>query len=118
MLQEGVIQALYLRNAASKIPLLAAVGPLQFEVVQYRLETEYGAESRLELAPFAVVRWLPEGITEEEIDALSLPTGSRIAYDMGNNPVVLFANQWAADYFPQTNSNVTLSAQPIQTKRE
>ena len=28
-----------------KCPLLAAVGPLQFEVVQYRLESEYGAES-------------------------------------------------------------------------
>jgi len=118
LLQEGVIQALYLRNAASKIPLLAAVGPLQFEVVQYRLESEYGAESRLESAPFSVVRWLPEGITEEELDALSLPTGSRLAYDIGNNPVILFANEWAADYFPQTNPGVPLSSLPVQTKRE
>ncbi len=118
LLQEGVIQALYLRNAASKIPLLAAVGPLQFEVVQYRLETEYGAESRLESAPFSVVRWLPPGIAEDALDTLSLPTGSRIAYDMGRNPVMLFTNEWAADYFPQTNPNVSLSAQPVQTKRE
>ena len=118
LLQEGVIQALYLRNAASKIPLLAAVGPLQFEVVQYRLETEYGAESRLEAAPFTVVRWLPPGMTEDELDALSLPTGSRIAYDLGNNPVILFQNEWAADYFPQTNANVPLSALPVQTERD
>jgi peptide chain release factor 3 len=118
LLQEGVIQALYLRNSASKIPLLAAVGPLQFEVAKYRLETEYGAESRLESAPFAVVRWLPPEIREEALDVLSLPTGSRIAYDLGNNPVILFQNEWAADYFPQTNSNVELSALPVQTKRE
>ena len=118
LLQEGVIQALYLRHTASKIPLLAAVGPLQFEVVQYRLESEYGAASRLESAPFAVVRWLPLGLTEEELDALSLPTGSRLAYDMGRNPVILFANAWAADYFPQTNPKVSLSALPVQTKRE
>lgn len=117
LLQEGVIQALYVRNTASKIPLLAAVGPLQFEVVKYRLETEYGAESRLESAPFAVVRWLPPTITEEELDALSLPTGSRIAYDLGNNPVILFQNEWAADYFPQTNTGVPLSALPVQTVR-
>jgi len=40
-MQEGVIQALYLRNSSIKTPLLAAVGPLQFEVVQFRLESEY-----------------------------------------------------------------------------
>src|SRR5689334_14233862 len=57
LLQEGVIQALYLRDSAAKTPLLAAVGPLQFEVVQFRLQSEYGAESRLESAPWAVVRW-------------------------------------------------------------
>src|SRR2546422_4193610 len=48
LLQEGVIQVLGLRDAATKVPLLAAVGPLQFEVVQFRLESEYGAASRLE----------------------------------------------------------------------
>ena len=47
-----------------KAPLLAAVGPLQFEVVQYRLESEYGAASRLEAAPWTVVRWLAAGLTE------------------------------------------------------
>ncbi len=118
LLQEGVIQALYLRNTASKIPLLAAVGPLQFEVVQYRLESEYGAQSRLEPAPFTVVRWLPPGIAEDALDALSLPTGSRLAYDVGRNPVILFANDWAADYFPQTNPKTPLSALPIQTVHE
>ena len=49
LLQEGVIQIFHLRNAGQRVPLLAAVGPLQFEVVQYRLESEYGAPSRLEI---------------------------------------------------------------------
>jgi peptide chain release factor 3 len=110
LLQEGVIQALELRNAAVKIPLLGAVGPLQFEVVQYRLESEYGAISRLEAAPWTVVRWLPPEIKEEELDALSLPTGSRIAYDIGRRPVVLFTNDWSANYFAQTNPKVELRA--------
>ena len=34
--------------------LLAAVGPLQFEVVQFRLESEYGAASRLDPSPWSV----------------------------------------------------------------
>ncbi len=118
LLQEGVIQALYLRNSSVKTPLLAAVGPLQFEVVQFRLESEYGAESRLEAAPWNVVRWLPTDITEDDLDALSLPTGARLAYDIGKNPVLLFANEWSANYFGETNKNCPLSALPVQTARE
>ena len=118
LLQEGVIQALYLRNSSIKTPLLAAVGPLQFEVVQFRLESEYGAESRLEAAPWHVVRWLPITIKEEELDGLSLPTGARIAYDIGKNPVILFQNEWSANYFGETNKGFPLSALPIQTARE
>jgi peptide chain release factor 3 len=109
LLQEGVIQALYLRNALVKTPLLAAVGPLQFEVVQFRLESEYGAESRLEAAPWMVMRWMPEGLAEADLDAISLPTGAKFAYDMANNAVALFSNEWAANYFAQTNPRIPLS---------
>ena len=113
LLQEGVIQVLDLRDATVKVPLLAAVGPLQFEVVQYRLESEYGAPSRLESASWQVMRWLPAQFTEADLDALSLPTGARMAYDMGRNPVILFANEWSANYFAQTNPKAPLSNLPI-----
>jgi peptide chain release factor 3 len=116
LLQEGVIQVLHLRDSATKIPLLAAVGPLQFEVVQFRLESEYGAESRLESAPWTVVRWLPPGFQETDLDALSLPTGARVAFDMGQNPVVLFQNDWSANYFSETNRNVPLTSLPVESK--
>ena len=96
------------RYGAEKVALLAAVGPLQFEVVQYRLESEYGAPSRLEAAPWTVVRWLPPQMTEENLEALSLPSGSRIAYDAAQQAVVLFPNEWSANYFAQTNPNILL----------
>ena len=112
LLQEGVIQVLHLANTASKVPLLAAVGPLQFEVTQYRLQSEYGAESRLEQAPWTVVRWLPIEMKEPELDALSLPTGARLAFDHDQHPVLLFSNDWSANYFIQTNKGVPLSMLP------
>ena len=112
LLQEGVIQILHLKDSATKVPLLAAVGPLQFEVVQFRLESEYGAESRLEAAPWTVVRWLPAHLREEDLDSLQLPTGSKLAYDTDQNPVVLFANDWSANYFNQTNAKVPLTNLP------
>jgi peptide chain release factor 3 len=114
LLQEGVIQVLHLKDTASKVPLLAAVGPLQFEVTQYRLESEYGAESRLEQAPWNVVRWLPPALKPDDLDALSLPTGARLAYDNDQHPVVLFSNDWSANYFTQTNKGVELSTLPVQ----
>ncbi len=112
LLQEGVIQILQLRDAIVKVPLLAAVGPLQFEVVQFRLESEYGAESRLETAPWTVVRWLPLDFKEEAIAALNLPTGSRVAYDSAEHAVLLFPSEWAMNYFAQTNASIPLSAWP------
>src|SRR3954469_17838495 len=54
LLQEGVVQSFMLKDATQRVPLLGAVGPLQFEVVQYRMQTEYGAESRLESSPWKV----------------------------------------------------------------
>jgi peptide chain release factor 3 len=113
LLQEGVIQILHLRQAPTKVPLLAAVGPLQFEVVQYRLESEYGAASRLEPAPWNVVRWLPPELKEPDLESLSLPTGARLAYDMERNPVALFPNEWSAGYFGETNPKVALSSLPV-----
>ncbi len=109
LLLEGVAQAFHLKDTASRVPLLAAVGPLQFEVLQYRLETEYGAETRRESAPFTAVRWLPTGMTAEALDALPLPTGGRIAFDQDQNPVVLFPSDWSVGYFAQNNPSVPLA---------
>src|SRR5439155_6174861 len=58
LLQEGVVQSFFLKDSTQRGALLGAVGPLQFEVVQYRLKSEYGAESRLELRPWKVLRWI------------------------------------------------------------
>jgi peptide chain release factor 3 len=109
LLQEGVIQILHLKDAAIKVPLLAAVGPLQFEVVQFRLLSEYGAESRLEAAPWTVMRWLPRTMTDEQFEHLQLPSGSRLAMDSDDNTVILFANDWSAAYFQQTNPKIEIA---------
>lgn len=117
LLQEGVVQVLHLRDSAAKVPLLAAVGPLQFEVVQYRLETEYGAASRREDAPWNVIRWLPLQITTEDLDALMLPSGARICHDSDNHPAVLFSTEWSSNYFVETNPKVPLSSLPPGNER-
>ncbi|MGA3170841.1 MAG: peptide chain release factor 3 [Chthoniobacteraceae bacterium] len=108
LLQEGVIQVFHLRNAGQRVPLLAAVGPLQFEVVQYRLESEYGAASRLEPAQWEMLKWVRHGMTPAELDALKLPTGCRVAEDSALQPVILFPTAWTLDYFRKQNPEVEL----------
>ena len=112
LLQEGVVQSFLLKDSAQRAPLLGAVGPLQFEVVQYRLKTEYGADSRLEAAPWKVLRWMAvDG--ETTVDEAALPTGARLASDAAGQPVVLFPDEWSCDFFAGRNPKVRLSALPI-----
>ncbi len=116
LLQEGVIQVLQLRDSAARVPLLAAVGQLQFEVVQYRLETEYNAESRLEAAPWDSIRWLPPEFKEADVPSIQLPTGCRIAWDVDDQAVVLFPTEWTINYFTETNKGVRLSELPKESE--
>lgn len=109
LLQEGVVQVFELRDSVQKVPLLAAVGPLQFEVVQYRLQTEYNAESQLESASWEAFKWLPP---ETDVKALKLPTGCRVAWDSAGLPGVLFPSAWTQRYFGEQNPGVVLRELP------
>lgn len=108
LLQEGVVQSLSLPNTTRRVPFLGAVGPLQFEVVQYRLQTEYGADSRLEHGPWRLLRWVTAGAVGE----VTLPTGSRLASDADGQPVVLFTEEWSCNFYTERNPGVHLSALP------
>ncbi|MEA3209982.1 MAG: peptide chain release factor 3 [Chthoniobacter sp.] len=111
LLQEGVVQVFELRDAAQKLPLLAAVGPLQFEVVQFRLESEYGAKSQLENASWEAFRWLKP---DTDTKALKFPTGCRLAFDSVGDPGVLFPSAWTQRYFGEQNPGVALLDLPAE----
>ena len=117
LLQEGVVQSFLIKDTAQRVPLLGAVGPLQFEVVQFRMQTEYGAESRLDPAPWKVLRW----VTTENgapLDETLLPTGAKLATDVKGNTVILFTETWACDFFVQRNPKVHLTALPPDARLE
>ncbi|MEX0653939.1 MAG: GTP-binding protein, partial [Phycisphaeraceae bacterium] len=108
LLQEGVVQNFELPQRRQKVVLLAAVGPLQFEIVKYRLESEYGAESRIEPAPWSMVRWFAAPMNAEAVAQLYLPGDVEPAVDGRGEPVLLFADQWQERYFQERNPDVTL----------
>ena len=57
LVEEGAVQAVELIQPRRE-PCLAAVGRLQFEVLQHRLRQEYNVETALSIETFAVSAWL------------------------------------------------------------
>ncbi|HEY0009317.1 MAG TPA: EF-Tu/IF-2/RF-3 family GTPase, partial [Tepidisphaeraceae bacterium] len=114
LLQEGVIQSFQIKDSLQRVPLLGAVGPLQFEVVQYRLQTEYGAESRLEKAFWDIMRWLPPEYTPADLDKIALPSGAKLATDAAGRWVVLIPTEWALQYLQKQNPDLKLFDTPVE----
>ncbi len=112
LLQEGVVQELITGQSLHNTRLLAAVGPLQFEVVQYRLETEYGAETRAEPAPWKILRWIAPSVEESLVQSALVPTGCMMARTGEGFRVVLFPSDWAAKYFIEKNPKIEISDLP------
>ena len=54
--EEGAIQVLRDEDLGDQAPVLAAVGPLQFEVASYRLENEFGAATELTATKYSIAR--------------------------------------------------------------
>lgn len=106
--EEGGIQLLYPLEAGSREPILAAVGALQFDVVRYRLENEYGVETILEPLGYDLVRWVTGD--PEEIREMGGRRGRSRAEDRDGNVVMLFRNQWDLDFAVQDHPDVDFSA--------
>ena len=98
LLAEGAVQALRQRNDDGGGPLiLAAVGQLQFEVVQARLQNEYKVESTLEPIGYTLARWADGGWDAvDKADADGKLFGIMIVQDRWERPVLLFRNDWKA----------------------
>jgi peptide chain release factor 3 len=114
LLQEGVVQAFNARNAPPGATLLAAVGPLQFEVVQWRLQAEYGAESRLTPTPWTLLRWIEPHPLLNDTSRLIVASGVSFGTDKFDQPIALFPNDWTMRYFTEKNPELKLHTLPLE----
>ena len=85
MAQEGTVQIL--RSLNDLEWLVAAVGRLQFDVLQYRLRHEYRVETVLDTLPFTCSAWL-----EGDPETFKRPSASMIVKDQRGRVVVLFGD--------------------------
>ncbi len=88
--EEGTLQ-LFTQPGREKDPILGVVGRLQFDVLIYRLEHEYGATSQLEMLPYTCARWVQGPANLAEMSARRIPLA---VHDQDEKMVALFRDEW------------------------
>lgn len=88
---EGLAQLFILQPGNKKI--IGTVGELQFDVIKFRLEQEYGAKCDFRPLPFARACWLTSK-NKKQLNELIKRKSGAIAYDKNNTPVFLAENDW------------------------
>ncbi len=112
LLAEDIVQFFHLADEYSVVPLLGAVGSLQFDVLQYRMKSEYGVETRLDIKPWTVLRWVDPSVSEETVKKI-ISYDSVCGKDDCGRLVILFNNDWSLQYFTRKNSDIVLHSSPV-----
>ncbi|PNH02271.1 Peptide chain release factor 3 [Tetrabaena socialis] len=93
LLGEGAVQVLYSTDEYITDPVLAAVGQLQFEVVQYRMKSEYAVDTTLEPLSYNTARWVSGGW--DRLEGVGRLFNTTVMKDVYGRPVLLFRNDFA-----------------------
>ena len=103
--EEGVVQVFWPKGGAP-LPILGAVGKLQFEVLAHRLKEEYACPVILESRGFQMARWLRGGWPD--------PTRfwGELVEDSEGNPAILFENDWQRRTTAEKNPGIEFLEHP------
>ena len=104
--QEGAIQIFHEPFTGVEEVIVGVVGVLQFEVLEYRLKTEYGVDVRRRAMPYELVRWVEnENI---KISDLNLTSDTKWVQDFKGNNLLLFTSEWCINWALQKNEGLVL----------
>ena len=98
---EGLVDLFLDVRAHRRDPILGVVGKLQFEVIQYRLKSEYGVDTLLEGLSFDLIRYIdadPKVLAEVYWGSNARPVQTR-----RGNTAVLVAGTWPLKYLEDKN---------------
>ena len=101
--EEGTAQLFFDPLFGKQDPIIGVVGELQFDVLLYRLNDEYGLDVKLDRQPFSVARWPVDKDSQKAVKELS---GGRLYMDNAEAPVVLLAQEWDLNWLIKENPEV------------
>ena len=88
---EGLAQ-LFIVQAGNK-KIIGTVGELQYDVIKFRLEHEYGAKCSFAGLPFTKACWITT-TDKKELERFLLRKSGAVATDKDDNPVYLVEGEW------------------------
>ncbi len=97
LVDEGAIQLIKGYEREGDL-IFAAVGKLQFEVMQYRLKDEYGVETILTHLPYQCSAWILG-----DMKTFAKSSTSLLAQDRKGHPMILFTDIWDKQYCIRQN---------------
>ena len=104
--QEGAIQIFHEPLTGVEEVIVGVVGVLQFEVLEYRLKTEYGVDIRRRPLPYEHIRWIDSEVTD--IHSLNLTSDTKWVQDFPGNNLLLFTSEWCINWALQKNPGLKL----------
>ena len=106
--QEGVVQVLRSDLRGDQNPVLAAVGPMQFEVVEDRMTNEFNAPIRFSRLDYQVAR------RTDAVGAAALAglRGVEVLQRSDGTHLALFVDQWRAKKTASDHPDIMLEALP------
>lgn len=101
---EGVVQILRNDLRGDAAPVMAAVGPMQFEVMQARMLNEYNVETVTEPIPYSVAR----KTDAESAEDLGRQRGVEIFNRGDGELIALFGDKWRLQFIQKEHPEFTL----------
>ncbi|MFW9145205.1 peptide chain release factor 3 [Corynebacterium striatum] len=101
---EGVVQILRNETRGDAAPVMAAVGPMQFEVMQARMEVEYNVETVTEPIPYSVAR----RTDAESAPELGRQRGVEIFTRTDGALIALFGDKWKLAFVEKEHPELTI----------
>ena len=102
--QEGVVQVLRSDRRGDQAPVLAAVGPLQFEVASHRMAAEFNAPIALEPLPYTIAR----AVDPEDAPFVDKQVSMETLTRTDGVVLALFSTKWRLQGFQEDNPDVRL----------
>ncbi|MBA4022980.1 MAG: peptide chain release factor 3 [Gordonia sp.] len=101
---EGVVQVLRNDIRGDASPVLAAVGPMQFEVVTARMKTEFGVDTSFQPLPYTLAR----RTDATSADELGRQRGVEVFTRSDGALLALVSDKWRLQYIEKEHSDLTL----------
>ncbi|MCF1694492.1 peptide chain release factor 3 [Corynebacterium argentoratense] len=101
---EGVVQILKNDARGDAAPVMAAVGPMQFEVMMARMDNEYNVETIAEPVPYSVAR----RTTPETAAELTKQRGCEVFTRTDGELIALFGDKWRLQFIEKEHPEFVL----------